>query len=103
MIDIQKNIEEIRKNKGIKQSIIADKLGVGQSAYSNYISRNSDMKFSLLEKIAEILQVNVIDIITYPDVYVKTKQVCADCIEKDKTIQHLNQYIEILESKLKKK
>jgi transcriptional regulator with XRE-family HTH domain len=106
MIDIQKNIEEIRKNKGIKQTAIAEKLGIGQSAYSNYISRNSDIKFNLLEKIAEALQVPVIDIITYPDVYVPKEQsanVCADCIEKDKTIQHLNQYIEILEARLKQK
>lgn len=103
MIDIQKNIEEIRKNKGIKQVTIAEKLGIGQSAYSNYISRNSDMKFGLLEKIADALQVPVINIITYPEVYVLKDQstiVCADCLEKDKTIQHLNQYIEILETRL---
>ncbi|MBO4601583.1 MAG: helix-turn-helix transcriptional regulator [Salinivirgaceae bacterium] len=103
MIDIQRNIEEIRKSKGIKQSVIADRLGVGQTAYSNYVTRDSDMRFSLLEKIAEALQVPVIDIITYPEVYQKAKSVCADCIEKDKTIQNLNKYIEVLESSLKKK
>lgn len=105
MMDIQKNIEEIRKNKGIKQSVVADKLGISQSAYSNYISRNSDMKFSLLEKIADAIGEPVVNIVTYPDVYIKNterKTVCLDCIEKDKTIQHLNQYIEILEKKIKK-
>lgn len=103
MIDIQKNIEEIRKSKGIKQSVIADKLGVGQAAYSNYVTRDSDMRFSLLEKIAEALQVPVIDIITYPEVYTKDKNTCTECVEKDKTIQNLNEYIEILKDKLKKK
>ncbi|MBR5354551.1 MAG: helix-turn-helix transcriptional regulator [Alphaproteobacteria bacterium] len=101
MIEIQRNIEEIRKKKGIKQATIADVLGVGQSAYSNYISRNSDIKFSLLEKIAEILQVPVIDIITYPEVYVKGQKKCEGCEERDKTIQNLNKYIEILEKKIK--
>lgn len=102
MIDIQRNIEEIRKSKGIKQSVIADRLGVGQTAYSNYVTRDSDMRFSLLEKIAEALQVSVIDIITYPEVYERAKGACNDCVEKDKTIQHLNKYIEVLEGNLKK-
>jgi len=96
LTDILTNIEEIRKNKGLTQTVLAEKLGIGQSAYSNYISRNSDMKFSLLEKIADALQVPVIDIITYPKVYVPNSHICTDCIEKDKTIQNLNEYIEVL-------
>ncbi|MBP5371536.1 MAG: helix-turn-helix transcriptional regulator [Bacteroidales bacterium] len=104
-MNIQRNIEEIRKKKGLKQSIVAKNLGIRQSAYSNYITRNCDIKFSKLEKIAAAIDEPIINIITYPDVYVKqseTKEDCADCLHKDKTIQHLNQYIEVLEKQIKK-
>ena len=96
MTDILTNIEEIRKTKGITQTVLAEKLGMRQSAYSNHISRNSDIKFSLLERISEALEVPVIDIITYPKVYVPNSHICTDCIEKDKTIQYLNEYIKVL-------
>ena len=104
MMDLQKNIELIRKNKGLKQSVVAQKLGISQSAYSNYITRNSDIKFSLLVKIAEALQVRVIDIITYPDKYVletSAEPRCKRCEEKDTTIASLNKYIALLEGKVK--
>ncbi len=44
---------------------------------------------------------SVIDIIAYPEKYVPESSVkrCADCMEKDRTIQHLNKYIELLEKK----
>lgn len=36
MCNILEKIEEVRKEKGIKQSALADLLGVTQSAYSQY-------------------------------------------------------------------
>ena len=41
MNDILKNIEEIRKEKHIKQTVIAELLGIKQPAYSNFINRKS--------------------------------------------------------------
>lgn len=70
MENILENIEAIRKQKGIKQSVIAEALGVKQPAYSNYITRNSDIYYNRLSQIANILEVRVIDIITYPKEYV---------------------------------
>jgi DNA-binding Xre family transcriptional regulator len=67
---ILKNIEAIRKEKGIKQTVIAEQLGIKQNSYSSYITRNEDIKFSLLSRIADKLEVSVVDIITYPEKYV---------------------------------
>ena len=71
MINILENIEAIRKRNGIKQSVVAEALGVKQPAYSNYITRNSDIYFNRLSQIADVLNVPVVDIITYPDKYEK--------------------------------
>ena len=96
---ILKNIEEIRKDKHIKQEVIAAELGIKQSSYSSYITRGSDITFSRLEKISEILGVSVIDLIGWPDRYVSGASVvdCGSSCEKDVTIANLNKYIELLE------
>lgn len=99
MEKILENIEAIRKQKGIKQEVIADALGIGQSAYSNYINRESDITWSRLLQICNILNVDVIDVIKYPIPYAPMVEQCQGCKEKDKIIQNLNDYIEILKKR----
>lgn len=99
MNDILKNIEEIRKEKHIKQTVIAELLGIKQPAYSNFINRESDITYSRLLQISNVLGVTPIDVITWPEKWVPESQqekVCDRCIEKDKIIQNLNEYIELL-------
>jgi len=103
MEDILKNIEAIRKEKGIKQAVIAEMLGVGQSAYSNYVNRNNDIPYSRLSQIANILQVSTVDIITHPVKYVPETDKCSSCKEKDLIIKNLNEYMEILKEKINNK
>ena len=99
MANILKNIEAVRKSKRIKQEVIAAELGIKQSSYSSYITRGSDITFSRLEKISEILGVSVIDLIGWPERYVAASSVvdCDSNCEKDATIANLNKYIELLE------
>ena len=94
-----KNIEAVRKSKCIKQEVLAAELGIKQSSYSSYITRGSDITFSRLEKISEILGVSVIDLIGWPERYVAVSSLegCVECAGKDATIAHLNKYIELLE------
>jgi len=75
MKNILENIEAIRKEKGLNQAVVAEALGVKQPAYSNYITRNSDIYFNRLSQIADALGVSVIDIITYPDIYIKKEDI----------------------------
>lgn len=103
MINILENIESIRKEKGIKQAEVGRKLGVSQTAYSNYVKRNLDIPFSRLELIAQALGVSVVDIITYPERWGPESpypEQCERCAEKDRIISNLNNYIALLEKKV---
>ena len=101
MEKILENIEAIRKEKGIKQAVLAEILGVKQPAYSNYINRESDISWSRLLQISNALGMEVIDVITWPVKYGPIIQQCESCKEKDKIIQNLNEYIEVLKNKNK--
>jgi len=78
MDKIIKNLEAIRKDKGIKQVVIAKKLGISQAAYSNYVTRNNDISYNRLSRIADILGTSVIDIITYPRKFVDIESVAIE-------------------------
>jgi len=90
MKNIFENIEAVRRIKELKQEVIAKELGVTQSAYSNYINRNDDIPLGRLTRIANILDVDVIDIIKWPVKYVPEEKSCKICSEKDKIIENLN-------------
>lgn len=99
MEKILETIETIRKEKRIKQAVLAEILGIKQSAYSNYIRRESDITWSRLLQISNAFDMEVIDIITYPMKYVPLTDPCESCKEKDKIIQNLNEYIEVLKKR----
>ena len=100
MKKIMQNIESIRHEKGIKQTDMAERLGIKQNTYSQYITRNLDIKFGALSRIADKLGIPVIDIITYPEKYtlVKDAHSCPQCKEKEETIRNLNEYIATLKT-----
>ena len=99
MKELFQNIEKIRKEKGVKQTVMGDMLGIKQHTYSQYMTRSTDIPYSRLSQIADKLNVSVIDIITYPVKYVPETDQCSTCKEYQKTIENLNEYIEILKKK----
>lgn len=106
MIDIIKNIEEIRNQKRIKQEEMGRRLGVSQTGYSNYINRSVDMPYSRLSMIADALEVSVIDIITWPDHYIPESEAhpqCEECKKKDEIIGNLNELLAVYKQKLNKR
>jgi len=102
MEQIFKNIEEIRKEKGIKQIFIAKQMGVTQAAYSNYVNRNEDISMSRLTQIANIFRMSVIDVLTYPIKYVPETESCEECQKKEETIENLNELIKLINNKKRK-
>ena len=46
MKKILENIEAIRKEKNINQDVLAEKLGMSQSAYSRYLTTKDDLWLS---------------------------------------------------------
>lgn len=64
------NIKQIRSEKGIPQKKLADALSVDDSVISNIENGKRELKVSELEIIANVLEVTVIDLFTYPQKYV---------------------------------
>ena len=102
MSNIQENIEAVRKEKGVNQTVLAERLGVTQATYSGYITKNQDLKYQVILDIADKLEVNIIDIITYPDVYVLRKEQCQNCKEQTKTIENLNFLVDTLKREIER-
>ncbi|MDR2839854.1 MAG: helix-turn-helix domain-containing protein [Paludibacter sp.] len=96
-MNILENIEIIRKQKGIKQTVIAEMLGVKQPAYSNYITRSADIPFNRLLQICNVLETDVINVIKYPVKYVPETEQCEQCHDYKEIIKSLNNYIKTLE------
>ncbi len=71
MNKILENIEEIRKLKGFSQIELCNRLGIKQQAYTHCLNKTGDMKLSMLQRIADILEVYLVDIIIYSDKYEK--------------------------------
>ena len=71
IMNIIENIKEIRIKKGLTQQSIADALNADFSAISKLESGKRELKFNELAVIASVFDMSVIDVISYPDVYVK--------------------------------
>ena len=67
MRDILMNIREIRQNRGYSQDFVGKKLGLSQNGYSLIENGQRSLSYSLLNQIAIIFEMNVIDVITYPE------------------------------------
>ncbi len=68
------NIATIRRNKGLSQEYVASQIGLEQPSYSLIEKGSRSLDYSRLLQIAMALDVSVIDIITYPDVYVSSRK-----------------------------
>ena len=77
MNNILENIKAIRLEKSVKQSVMADYLSVTQAGYSAWENGSRELTYNNLLKIGEILDVSVIDIITYPKKYVDSSTINA--------------------------
>jgi transcriptional regulator with XRE-family HTH domain len=67
---ILNNIVSIRKNKGFSQEYMANELKMEQSNYGKIERKAVKLTVNQLEKISEIFNLRIIDIITYPSMYV---------------------------------
>lgn len=74
-MDIIRNIKNIRLEKGVNQEVIANELGFDIANWSRIENGKQELKVGQLEKIAKVLQVEVIDLFTYPKKYVDKDEV----------------------------
>ena len=111
MNSILENIDTIRRNKGYSQEYIATQIGMKQAGFSLIMSGERELKYNTLLQIAKVLQLSVIDLITFPEKYVlskgegmSTEAVLQIKLDSDKKDQILNivfgeQIAELLKSR----
>ena len=102
MKELKENIKALIKESGKTQTEVATALGINQGSLSERIGKNEKIKYQTISDIADILGIPVIDIITYPDKYVKETKKCEKCEELRLEIKHLNEYIELLKKQIGK-
>jgi transcriptional regulator with XRE-family HTH domain len=71
MKKILENIKAIRLEKSFSQEYMAEKMGIEQVGYGLIENGKRKLRYETLEQIAIILDKPVIDIITWPEKYVK--------------------------------
>lgn len=69
--DITKNIMQIRNSKGLTKRSMALEMNINEASYGRIEGGKIALSYSDLAKIASIFGMPIIDVITYPDVYVK--------------------------------
>lgn len=101
---ILKKIAVIRGHKGFSQEYVAEKLSIKQSGYGLIENGKRKLTVVMLLQIAMILDVFVIDLITYPLKYDEVKKALPenfDLVESQKeTIQSLKSNISLLQDKV---
>lgn len=68
------NIIKIRENLRLTKREMADMLGMNETSYGRIESGITSLSFRHLADIAGCLQVSIIDLITYPDRYVRVEE-----------------------------
>jgi transcriptional regulator with XRE-family HTH domain len=83
------NIIAIRCKCGFSQENIADAMGIKQGSYSLIENGKRELKYDTLLQIAIALNIDVIDIITYPKKYVVADNldINKDILDEKVTIQ----------------
>lgn len=62
-------IKKLRELKNLTQEYMADKLQMSQSNYSRMESNDLDIPFSKVQAIADILEINIVDLIEFDAKY----------------------------------
>lgn len=78
---VSSNILKILSDRGLKPADISRKSGLSQSDLSKRLNGSTKFSLSDLSKIANALSIREIDIITYPEVYVKKEEAASDPVE----------------------
>lgn len=75
IMKVVENIKSIRLDKGIIQEVLADALDFDVANYSRIENGKQELRVSQLEIIAKTLRVEVIDLFTYPKIYVDKESI----------------------------
>lgn len=68
------NIVKIRSSKGLTKRRMAEALNLNEASYGRIENGKVALSYSQLAKIASVLGMSVIDVISWPDRYVKAEK-----------------------------
>jgi len=74
MEQVLKNIRAIREAVGYSQEQLAEKMRITQSQYARFERGATKTDLEMLYSFANVLSLNIIDIITYPKKFVEASQ-----------------------------
>lgn len=83
---IGKKVRQLRELKGYSQQYMADKLSVSQRAYSKMETNETRLDWSKITKIAEVLEMDPMDMISFDD-----NLIFNNCNQSGKFEQFINQ------------
>lgn len=75
------NIIQIRNNQGFTKRWMAEKLCINEASYGRLESGKIALSYNTLAQIASLFDMNVIDVITYPDKYEKKEFTSEEPVE----------------------
>lgn len=78
---IIQNLGKIRNEKNLTQAAIGSFADISESQMSRIMSGGNNLSIDKLEEIASGLKMSVIDIITYPEVYVPKSSIKDEDVE----------------------
>ena len=114
MVEISKKLRTLRAEKDFTQEKIADMLGIPQATYSNLENNKGKIDLKLLEKIANIYEIDLVDLLKGESLVFNQKnsggqngviinQLSEKIIDQyEKRIAELKESIVFLQSQLKK-
>ncbi len=94
MKQILKNIRSLRELRGYSQEYLADKLSITQSSYARFENGAKKTDFALLEKVADVFEVDVCSIIHFHEQNAEGGGMLAT---KEKDVKQLKERVKYLE------
>ncbi len=84
--DILANIIKIRADRNLTQAAVADAINVDHTTYSKLESGQTKLSVERLEEIANVFNMRIIDVLTYPEVYVSADSLPAEKNKKPRIL-----------------
>jgi transcriptional regulator with XRE-family HTH domain len=67
MATLGQKIRKLRELRNLKQEVMAEKLGISQTAYSKMERDETDVSYERLEQIAKALEISVQDLLSFDE------------------------------------
>ena len=64
---LRQNIRDIREDKNLTQAMMAEKLGLSETGYAKVERGESRLDIDRIQKIANILEISIADLIPFGD------------------------------------